>query len=82
MSRALGDWQYKSGKLPVKEMAVSSFPDIKQFKIEKDTKYLVTACDGIWDVLSNQVCIINIYNFKSCFLNRKENCRKKIIIIF
>ena len=54
MSRALGDWQYKSGKLPVKEMAVSSFPDIKQFKIEKDTKYLVTACDGIWDVMDNQ----------------------------
>ena len=53
MSRALGDWQYKSGKLPVKEMAVSSFPDIKQFKIEKDTKYLVTACDGIWDVMDN-----------------------------
>lgn len=34
MSRALGDWQYKSGKLPVKEMAVSSFPDVKIFKIE------------------------------------------------
>ena len=54
MSRALGDWQYKSGKLPVKEMAVSSWPDVQIFKIEKDTKYLVCACDGIWDVMDNQ----------------------------
>lgn len=54
MSRALGDWQYKSGKLPVKEMAVSSWPDVQIFKIEKDTKYLVCACDGIWDVMDDQ----------------------------
>ena len=35
-------------------MAVSSWPDVQIFKIEKDTKYLVCACDGIWDVMDNQ----------------------------
>ena len=73
MSRALGDWQYKSGKLPVKDMAVSSFPDVKTYQIEKDTKYLVLACDGIWDVMDNQLVLDFIEHGKLLQTAKAEN---------
>lgn len=32
---------------------VSHRPDIFRYKIEKSDKFIVLACDGLWDVLSN-----------------------------
>lgn len=29
-------------------------PELRQFKLQKDNKYIVLATDGLWDVLSNQ----------------------------
>ena len=56
VSRALGDFLYKDkvGLLP-EEQAVCAQPDIKWEARNKDTDlYLVLACDGVWDVMSNQ----------------------------
>ena len=54
MSRAIGDWQYKNEKLDAQKMAVSAYPDVTVHEINKDTKFLICACDGIWDCMSSQ----------------------------
>jgi len=56
VSRALGDYEYKSTQnMPSIEQQVSPQPEI--FNCERDydnDEFLVIACDGIWDVMSNQ----------------------------
>lgn len=59
VSRAFGDFQWSSGlksKLPgqdSKTYAVSDVPEIYQFPL-KNARYIVLACDGLWDVLTNE----------------------------
>ena len=38
-----------------------AYPDVEECEVDEDWEFLVLACDGIWDVLSNQVCSINVY---------------------
>jgi len=56
VSRALGDYEYKATEnMPSIEQQVSPLPEI--FVLERDydrDEFLVLACDGIWDVMSNQ----------------------------
>lgn len=56
VSRALGDFEYKSveGRGPTEQL-VSPAPEIyiEERKPEED-EFLVLACDGIWDVMSNE----------------------------
>lgn len=33
----------------------SALPEVKSFEIDEDWEFMVLACDGIWDVLTNQV---------------------------
>ena len=47
VSRALGD-------MKVKEYGVSSQPQIKEYRINHRTKFLVVGSDGIWKYLSNE----------------------------
>ena len=54
LSRALGDFEYKSNKtLKPKEQAVTAFPEIQTSAMTADTEFLILACDGIWDVMNN-----------------------------
>ena len=58
VSRAFGDFKYSGlkSKLPgqdSKTYAVSDVPEIYQFPL-KNAKYNVLACDGLWDVTSNE----------------------------
>ena len=43
-----------------KNQIVSSCPDVVNRTVDKEWEFLLLACDGIWDVLSNQVRIIDI----------------------
>lgn len=56
VSRALGDFQYKqvAGRDPTEQL-VSPEPEVTVFARdhEKD-EFLVLACDGIWDVMTNE----------------------------
>ena len=55
MSRALGDFVFKKNeKKPAEEQIVTAYPDVTVEKISTDHEFLILACDGIWDVLSNQ----------------------------
>lgn len=48
VSRAFGDRELKEGKLLI------ATPEICIKKLTKNEKFVVMACDGIWDVLSDQ----------------------------
>ncbi|GMS79031.1 hypothetical protein PENTCL1PPCAC_1206 [Pristionchus entomophagus] len=54
VSRALGDFEYKgnSSLSPAKQQ-VSPEPDVYFFDRQASDEYLIIACDGIYDVMSN-----------------------------
>jgi len=55
LSRAMGDFVFKMNeKLSQSDQIVTCDPDVEQTVIESDWDFLLLACDGIWDVLSNQ----------------------------
>ena len=55
LSRALGDMEYKQSKnLPPAEQIVTAYPDVRKLQLGDEVEFMILACDGIWDVLSNQ----------------------------
>ena len=55
LSRAIGDFEFKQNKnLPPEAQAISAKPDVVVHKITPQDEFLVLACDGIWDVMSNE----------------------------
>lgn len=57
ISRAIGDWEYKSPSLDAEKMAVSAYPEVSKHEITKDTQFVICACDGIWDCMTSQVAV-------------------------
>ncbi|CAF0881873.1 unnamed protein product [Rotaria sordida] len=55
LSRALGDFIFKrnTDKRP-EEQVVTAAPDVVCKTITEDWEFILIACDGIWDVLSNE----------------------------
>ena len=49
LSRAFGD----NDTIPY----ITHIPDIYSYNINKDDKFIILACDGVWDVLSNQEAV-------------------------
>lgn len=39
----------------------SAFPDVLVRQLNEDWEFIVIACDGIWEVLSNEVCTLKQY---------------------
>jgi len=55
LSRAFGDYQYKDkSNLSADQQAVTAFPDLKVRQRSKDDNFIMLACDGIWDCLTNE----------------------------
>ncbi|KAH8741897.1 hypothetical protein FG386_003024 [Cryptosporidium ryanae] len=58
MSRTLGDLQYKSDEtLTPKEQKITAFPDVRIIPLTSEDEFIILACDGIWDVVDNQLCV-------------------------
>lgn len=55
VSRALGDYEFKNveGKGPCEQL-VSPEPEVFVIDRHEDDEFLVLACDGVWDVMSNE----------------------------
>ncbi|KAF0988275.1 hypothetical protein HZS_2323, partial [Henneguya salminicola] len=54
VSRALGDFSFKTNiKLSSTEQVVSPEPNVTTILRDKSDQLIVLACDGIWDVMSN-----------------------------
>ncbi|CAH1404899.1 unnamed protein product [Nezara viridula] len=58
MSRAFGDFRFKRNRRKdMSQQAVISEPDVVEFVITKNWEFVVLACDGIWDTMTNEeVC--------------------------
>ncbi|KAL8244538.1 hypothetical protein R6Q59_010796 [Mikania micrantha] len=54
VTRALGDWHMKS---PSYTSPLIAMPDVRQTVLTDDDEFLIIACDGIWDVMSNQEAV-------------------------
>ena len=57
ISRAIGDWEYKSATLEPSKMAVSSYPEVRTYEINPQLEFIITACDGIWDCMTSQQAV-------------------------
>lgn len=58
VSRTIGDLDFKkNAALPHTHQMVVATPDITTFTLQKGDEFLILACDGIWDVLSNQEAV-------------------------
>lgn len=58
LSRAFGDFQYKDQtQLTAEQQAVTCNPDIINVKRTPGDEFIMLACDGIWDCLTNEECI-------------------------
>lgn len=56
LSRAIGDLKYKANdELPPEAQVITAHPDVRVFELSAADHFFLLACDGIWDVLSNQV---------------------------
>eukprot|EP00388_Colpodella_angusta_P016295 GDKJ01040364.1.p1 GENE.GDKJ01040364.1~~GDKJ01040364.1.p1 ORF type:complete len:269 (+),score=9.10 GDKJ01040364.1:65-808(+) len=70
VSRALGDFEFKFTGLryiPNKELMVSNVPDIKQINITDQSRFLLLACDGLWDVMTNEEATAFVVEYlKTC----------------
>ncbi|XP_023778527.1 neutral and basic amino acid transport protein rBAT isoform X2 [Cyanistes caeruleus] len=55
VSRALGDYDYKcvDGKGPTEQL-VSPEPEVCEILRAEEDEFIILACDGIWDVMSNE----------------------------
>lgn len=61
VSRALGDFTYKQrNDLPAEEQQVSAEPDIKVEPRTGSEEFLIIACDGIWDVMTNDDAVNHV----------------------
>ncbi|XP_030763642.1 probable protein phosphatase 2C T23F11.1 isoform X2 [Sitophilus oryzae] len=55
LSRAFGDYVFKANSFKGDEkQIVIAVPDIVERKITQDWDFLILACDGIWDVMSDE----------------------------
>jgi len=55
LSRALGDFIFKTDdELPQNKQIVSAEPEVQERLVSEDMDFVLLACDGIWDVLTNQ----------------------------
>jgi protein phosphatase 1G len=58
VSRTLGDLDFKRNRdLPHTHQMVVATPDITSFDLKKGDEFVILACDGIWDVMSNQEAV-------------------------
>lgn len=63
MSRSFGDFYLKMNpNLPLEQQAVTSLPEVLVHRRSGRDAFLVLACDGVWDVMSNQEVVDFIAN--------------------
>lgn len=58
LSRSIGDLKYKrASHLPPEEQMICATPDVLCFGREAGDEFMIVACDGIWDCMTNQQAV-------------------------
>ena len=58
LSRCLGDFEYKKNfDIPPKDQMITADADIKTETLTPEDEFVILACDGVWDILSNQEAV-------------------------
>mmetsp|Transcript_14604 Transcript_14604/g.22116 ORF Transcript_14604/g.22116 Transcript_14604/m.22116 type:complete len:507 (+) Transcript_14604:132-1652(+) len=58
LSRSIGDLKYKQvPNIPPCGQMITAEPDIKQIELRDDDEFIILACDGIWDCLTNEEAV-------------------------
>lgn len=79
LSRAIGDLKYKqSHDLARSEQIISGDPDITITQLLPTDKFIVMACDGIWDCFTNQALV----DFISERMQQKKPLKEIVSDIF
>ncbi|KAH9600686.1 PPM-type phosphatase domain [Trypanosoma melophagium] len=77
MSRAMGDFSYKQQKeRDAREQLVIAVPDVIQTPREAGDAFVVLACDGIFDVLTNEELVEIVLMKKSEGKNNTQICEE------
>jgi len=77
LSRAMGDFIFKrNAKLPAEEQIVTAYPEVIVKDITEDHEFIVLACDGIWDVLSNQEVVDFVRRRIAAKMEPEEICEE------
>ncbi|KAG6396367.1 hypothetical protein SASPL_142515 [Salvia splendens] len=75
VTRALGDWYMK---LPAGSASpLTAEPEFQLTKLTEDDEFLIIACDGIWDVLSNEEAV-SLVQRELRYHNDPEQCAKEL----
>uniref|UniRef100_A0A6B2LGN0 protein-serine/threonine phosphatase n=1 Tax=Arcella intermedia TaxID=1963864 RepID=A0A6B2LGN0_9EUKA len=61
VSRGFGDIEFKDQET-LGEKFVTVEPDIREFKISEKSSFIILACDGLWDTVSNQQAVQLVKN--------------------
>ncbi|KAL7721327.1 Protein phosphatase 2C [Entamoeba marina] len=77
LTRTIGDLMYKQQpELRPEGQIISCYPDITKYELDGNEKLLVLACDGIWDVLTNEQIIEKINEYLRVGNSLQETCEK------
>lgn len=77
LSRAIGDHEFKKrSDLPAEQQMVSAEPDIVVETLNGEEEFLVIACDGIWNSMSNEEVSSFVRGYLDDGMHLKEICEK------
>lgn len=75
VTRALGDWYMK---LPVGSASpLTAEPEFQFTLLTEDDEFLIIACDGIWDVMSNQEAV-SLVQKELSYHNDPHQCAREL----
>ncbi|XP_019877597.1 probable protein phosphatase 2C T23F11.1 isoform X2 [Aethina tumida] len=77
LSRALGDFIFKrnADKSP-EEQIVTAYPEVEERELTPEWEFIVLACDGIWDVMSNEDVIAFVRKNIALGVDPEEICEE------
>jgi len=83
VSRCLGDFNYKQSKdLPPEKQKVSPQPEIRIFSRDAGAdELMILACDGIWDVMTNQECCDEVRKLLMEGEKDMGNCAEELLMM-
>lgn len=57
LSRAFGDFALKNMGGSPDSMIVSVKPDVMHIELEPQDEFVIVACDGVWDMMTNEQAV-------------------------